>query len=367
NGKATGGNATLSIGTVDLGAGTYAISGISGGSGTTYAIRLSISGTTLKYVYGTDTFTLDSASTVTLQFYVYNNYDAQNVTIQPQIEKGATATPYVPYGCIGLNCGGIQTPIDLQGNVLASLPDGTRDELSINSAGHVTLTKRVGVKTLVGTETWTAYSSWNGNSQYCYYTSIIDSPSNSGNTHQPICDFATSYTQSVFSGSTKPVDACCLDNSKNFCVRVPQSSKSDFTTWLTAHNQRVYYILATPQTIDLGYIDMPDIASGAAISVTASVTPTITASWWAEGAKEVSDAIRALKRAIFENVGNALASSIATVEGETSAHNYSAGSYLMQGEQLYKVTSAIASGEEITPGTNVTATTVMAELLALTA
>jgi hypothetical protein len=35
------------------------------------------------------------------------------------------------------------------------------------------------------------------------------------------------------------------------------------------------------------------------------------------------------------------------------------------GGKLYRVTTAIAVGETITPGTNVTATTVMAEVLSL--
>ncbi len=52
-------------------------------------------------------------------------------------------------------------------------------------------------------------------------------------------------------------------------------------------------------------------------------------------------------------------------EGDTATNNYSVGSYLVQNGKLYKVTSAIATGEPIVPGTNVTATTVMAELLAL--
>ena len=180
---------------------------------------------------------------------------------------------------IYIDVDGVQTAINLQGYFLASLPDGTKDELSIDSAGAVTLTKRVGRKTLVGTETWTAYSSWNGNGQYCYYSKISDSPTSAGNTHPPISDFSTSYTQNVFSGSTKPVDACSFDNSRNFCVRVPYSSSSSFKTWLQSNNQNVYYILASEQTISLGSITMPTIANDARISIVAAVTPTITAEW----------------------------------------------------------------------------------------
>jgi len=58
---------------------------------------------------------------------------------------------------------------------------------------------------------------------------------------------------------------------------------------------------------------------------------------------------------------------IAAIENGKASTNYAVGSYLIHDGKLYKVTSAIASGESITPGTNCTQTTVMAELLALTA
>jgi len=54
-----------------------------------------------------------------------------------------------------------------------------------------------------------------------------------------------------------------------------------------------------------------------------------------------------------------------TEKTTTASQNYAVGSYLILNNQLYKVTSAIASGATITPGTNVTATTIMTEILAL--
>ena len=57
---------------------------------------------------------------------------------------------------------------------------------------------------------------------------------------------------------------------------------------------------------------------------------------------------------------------IAPVEQVFKAtRNYTVGSYLIVNNQLYKVTSAIANGGTITPNTNVTATTIMAEILSL--
>lgn len=58
---------------------------------------------------------------------------------------------------------------------------------------------------------------------------------------------------------------------------------------------------------------------------------------------------------------------IATVENGVASTNYAIGAYLVRNGALYRVTRAIATGESITPGTNVTQTTVMAEVVRLTA
>ena len=68
-----------------------------------------------------------------------------------------------------------------------------------------------------------------------------------------------------------------------------------------------------------------------------------------------------------ESLRDAALSCIAPVENGIASTNYGIGSYLVHGGQLCKVTTAIATGESITIGTNVTATTVMAEVIALIA
>lgn len=58
---------------------------------------------------------------------------------------------------------------------------------------------------------------------------------------------------------------------------------------------------------------------------------------------------------------------IATPDGPVATANHAIGTYLTMQGKLYKVTTAIAAGETIAAGTNVTQTTVMDELIALTA
>lgn len=64
-------------------------------------------------------------------------------------------------------------------------------------------------------------------------------------------------------------------------------------------------------------------------------------------------------------VANIALEVIAPIEGAKASNNYAIGSFFVYAGKLYKATSAITSGETITPGTNCTQTTVMAEILAL--
>lgn len=66
-----------------------------------------------------------------------------------------------------------------------------------------------------------------------------------------------------------------------------------------------------------------------------------------------------------EGIVREAASAIAAQDGPKATTNHAVGSYLTMGGTLYRVTTAIATGEAITPGTNVMATTVMAEVLSL--
>lgn len=59
------------------------------------------------------------------------------------------------------------------------------------------------------------------------------------------------------------------------------------------------------------------------------------------------------------------AGDIATVSASPTTQNFTAGEYLINNDQLYKVTSNISSGGTITPGTNVTATDVGTQLTSL--
>ncbi len=73
-------------------------------------------------------------------------------------------------------------------------------------------------------------------------------------------------------------------------------------------------------------------------------------------------------KAYADKVGDSILSAIAPLEmNYTASRSYAAGSFLLVGTKFYKVTAAIASGDTINPGTNVTQTTVAEQLMALAA
>lgn len=290
----------VTVGSVSLPDGTYRLSGCpAGGSRTTYRLYYNRSGA-VEFDYGGGvTIIANNEGSVQVRIAIYTGTTVDMV-FRPQIELGSTNTPYVPYGSIGIVVGDTATPIELQGNTLASLPDGTHDELHIDSAGHCVLTKTV-----------SHIASYNGESVGSVYMS---------------------------------------------------------TTGQLTTGAEVYYKASSASTIDLGYIDQPAIPSGSVVTISASLTPTFDLSCWTEHASEladITDAITTLAGMVIGDEQESIASSIAPVEGSTASANHAVDDYLMLGARLYRVTTAIASGERIIPGTNVTETTVMAEIVSL--
>lgn len=227
-GTATGGNAALTIpvasdvplaNNVDYTAQRITVSGSL--DGTFYIRGIDDDNQSMHHLFNLANVTertsrfANNAIVQTIYIVVQENTTIDCV-LNVQVEQGSTATSYTPYGSIGIVVGDTATSIDLQGNMLASLPDGTRDELHIDSAGHVWIDKRVG-----------------------------------------------HTTQAVTDGVTGTVGTDVLSS-----------------TGQIADGADVWYKLATTQAIDLGYITPPAIPSGSVVTISASLTPTIHLEWW---------------------------------------------------------------------------------------
>jgi len=128
---------------------------------------------------------------------------------EAQFELGTTATDYEPYR-------ESVSYLNLKGEELCSLPDGTEDVLTVDASGHAVIEKLVaytdaattdGVSATVGTDAWS-------------------------------------------------------------------------TTGDLSDGADVYYPLAEPRTIDLGYIDLPTTFPNGTVHVEAEIQPVIDGSWW---------------------------------------------------------------------------------------
>lgn len=227
---------------------------------------------------------------VNLDTHLYASASGESVTVgNPSSLKGlqvhgksvqdGTPTPDAPVpveaveGPLSLVIGDTSVAIDLQGNTLASLPDGTRDELHVDSAGHCVLTKNVGKYVITGQE--------NGSTSqlgdyYRFYSNpiedmqaplqVVQGSINGYCTHSP---YEVNYTGQY-------VHAYVIQGKKLLVFSTSATPLNDFV------GAELYYPLATPQTIDLGYIAPPAIPSGSTVTISASLTPGFQLEWWVD-------------------------------------------------------------------------------------
>lgn len=196
-----------------------------------------------------------------------------------QLELGSTATEYEPYQ-------GTTTPIDLQGNALRSLPDGTRDALDVVD-GRWVLTKRAGMKVIDGANvTVTTNMDYSSAASACYRLWLSNADQEvvgAGDAHlNMLCDtFAVTSNP-----TTNPTVAAAANTCEMYLggilFMVPASEMGSYTVaaanaWFADHPTTVIYPLAEPQTIDLGPAELPYCTDTAYVD--AMVTPNISASF----------------------------------------------------------------------------------------
>lgn len=239
----------------------------------------------------------------------------QNGTPSPSNPKPIEVVGLDASDDFGIQVGETLYPINLQGNALVSLPDGTKDVLTVDSAGHMVLEKRTNRKVFDGTETWTAFAFAHGSGFYS--TEISDMIGTSAAmVNKAICSAFTITSSNndtydgnmYFDGNKLP---CCINS--NYTVL------DSFKAWLAANPVYLYYA-CTVQTVDLGYISMPPIPDGAEISITAQVTPTIAAKWWTRNQSDVAAAFGAVSSdlAALQGAISALDARVTALEGSNA-------------------------------------------------
>lgn len=210
----------------------------------------------------------------------WNAANPSNYIYDLQIERGTTAHPYQPYGCVTLVAGSTRTDIDLQGHALRSLPDGTHDEMRVDSLGRVTMTQRVGSVTFDGSETWTLSGGPKARVNTNAIINLIRRPANNQEVLAAYSDHFVGATDAATYAGTVGVSAQ-TSGYVGFTRTGQETTVADWTAWLTANPTTVLYPLATPQEIDLGKIDLP--APADTLWLDAAIVPTIGATWWTVG------------------------------------------------------------------------------------
>ena len=276
--------------------GDYYLSGCpSGGSSSTYYMRVTTNNSSNTVVqrandYGTGAaFTLTAAEVKQTCIIHLSTGDSfiDQVELKLTLNAGSAAIPYVPYGSLGIavthNGTTTVTPIDLQGNVLASLSDGTKDVLTVDSAGHVGIEKNTGNVTLDGSND----EGWSVGSGKAYGSSAVitglfkppASTSEAANALCNLCQALGSHTSQI--GANEGV--AFATGGTNIYLNLTGATATTTAALeasLAATPATLYYQLKNSSTIDLGTITLPAIADGDTVSIIAQVSPDFTLEWW---------------------------------------------------------------------------------------
>lgn len=220
------------------------------------------------------TFTYNSSTMYELCFFcTWGTAALGNIEYTDiMLNDGAAVLPYTPYV-------DSLTPIPLAGHVLASLPDGTKDVLSVDASGHCVITKRTGRITLDGTNK-TATRVWQGSTTPLAGSDNVDSVAAAGG--DLLSDrFIKTTPTTIWNGGAAYNGYCALNSDSADRLRFRLSDSSINTvaltnTWLQSNNSTFVYPLASSTTVDLGYITMPELADGCTVEVLASLSTPIS-------------------------------------------------------------------------------------------
>lgn len=217
-----------------------------------------------------ETITLSEETTIGVMVKVYDS------VVAAKLEIGSSATAYTPY-----TAGIMQFPIDLGGNKLRGLSDGTCDDIVIARDGTVTLVKRVEEVVLDGSST--IWSASDGSMR------VVVAGSRFVAANDDVQYFLTSH----FTAATHRTAG--LNNEVGtaaFWANVPIASQRRITlntglssvtdkdsalAWLSSNPVTVVYPLDTPVTIELGRVDIGKLP-GPGVTIHAITTPSTSVS-----------------------------------------------------------------------------------------
>lgn len=164
--------------------------------------------------------------------------------------------------------------INLQGHVLRSLQDGTRDELRVDESGNMTLVQLVGSVDL-GTINYTSYRST------CFYTKAISDMRKAVNgRYEVLCGSFAVTKSAALAGfnAGAPADSTALNvGSKYILFKTSTGYASAAAFKASVAGVTAYYPLATPVETPLGTVTLPALPAPdmTAWATGGSATPTL--------------------------------------------------------------------------------------------
>ena len=232
----------------------------------------------------------NNVTTSTRTYVQANPGQSGSITFRISVLEDTSITPenfvYQPYQETNYQ-------IDLQGNELVALPNGVKDELTIDKEGNVSLVKKVGKKTLNGSEEWMPNTNYTTSSMLAVQylennmlsSSIIISNHFTYNAVTGI-DTIRAATQHVLIG---------LDITEFATV-------GDFKNWLQSNNTTIYYQLAKPQTISLGKLsDLITTEQGSnTFAINGNIDTNISTTYALDLKKYIDNKIAAISSAVLE-------------------------------------------------------------------
>lgn len=202
-------------------------------------------------VNGNGSFTTDTIiNGLSVRTAKANVIDSDTLSGLIQLELGSTATDYEPPQVV-------TTPINLDGNILCSLTDGTCDELHIDGGGNVVLEKRTQTIQLDGDGTWNKY--------YDPFVHYISPWSQYGGS-QSGYSADRSFVDKLLASSALP-NGLYSANAKGSSayLREPTfaSDAADVKEWMGKNKPVVIIPLLEPQTIALPSVTLPTLPAPA--------------------------------------------------------------------------------------------------------
>ena len=217
----------------------------------------------------------------------------KGLTVDGRSVQDGTPTPDAPVpvqvvsGPLSLVIGDASVAINLQGNTLASLPDGTRDELHVDSAGHVTLEKHVALLDSTTGETWTTTGQINSAGLSVMQADV---EMRDGVRQETVSRYAfsnigiqdTNFANTVVEGFGANSSASSRRVYWRYDPGETAPSVANGIGRMAELGANLYYPRLNPVTIDLGYITPPAIPSGSVVRISASLTPEFHLEWWVD-------------------------------------------------------------------------------------